>query len=89
MNDINPWILPDNAGTVPNTFRMDPAFKRAIQELSEHETQLQGTKISMTTVIFNLATRDTLYIRTKRSSVAKRYKELKNHRKHFDIKREN
>lgn len=86
MNDINPWILPDNAGTVMNAFRMDPAFKRAIQELSLHETKLQGSKISMMTIIFNLSTRDTLYIRNKRSSVAKRYKELKEHKRYFDIK---
>lgn len=89
MNEINPWILPDNKGTVHNTYRMDPLFKQALQELVESESSLVGRKVSMMTITFNLSTRDTQYMRSKRRQLAKRYKELKNHRKHFDIKKEN
>lgn len=88
MNDINPWILPDNKGTVHNTYRMDPEFKQSLQELVESESKLLGRKISMMTIVFNLSTRNTSYMRSKRAWLGKRYCELKKeHKKYFDIKR--
>lgn len=77
MNDTTPWIMPDKSGTEQYTFRMDPLYKQAIQELADSETLLLGRKISMATVIFNLTTRNTDYIRETRIKLYERYKQLK------------
>lgn len=79
MQEVNPWRVPGKkkGESLENyTFRMDPLFKQAIQELAQAETGLYGVKISLPTVISNLTTRNGNYFVEKRATLNKRYKQL-------------
>ncbi len=90
MNETNPWVLPDSTGTTVLTIRADPQFMQALREFTQQENKLYAEKIGYATVVTNLATRDTLYMRNIRSRLNKRYNQLKEQshgkRKYFDIK---
>jgi hypothetical protein len=94
MNDVNPWrkgYKKRDGVITPNiTFRMNPAFKQALEEMAKRESGKHNTYISKATILTNISTRNGDYFVERRAELNKRYKQLNKEHHHahkfFDIK---
>ncbi|MWV58222.1 hypothetical protein [Rathayibacter sp. VKM Ac-2754] len=57
--------------------KWEPALRQALQDLADSETQRLGRKISVSTVVSNLMTRNGAFAIEKRKELRKNYLQLK------------
>lgn len=85
MTEAHPYTLPGRGPGITLKsihIKVEPEFKEALQAFAATESEKYGVKVAPATVLRDLLTRDDPTVRTKRTELRQRYREIKENNRH-------